>query len=1431
MKKKQFLAVLIIGCLFLMTSPFLLAENHLLDEADDVLEEVLTVDYEEIENNKEETIVEMEEGLEEVALIKSDTEVEEVDEIEEVISVEEGNNLEEIVAEESDIEALTESVVFEEASEVEEIEMHDEDAYYQEAIKNVIKTYDEAYLNLKNSHLEQSVIDHMAEHNQVIEFDYAYGERSFNENSGMYIHQFDVMTIYDGTSPFDNNDYAGNDSNVSNKIIRSYDQIVYRTSFSIMPHNLLEVITKGKLYFKATLSVAPSIATFNINAMQWLMNPVLNTYDTYSELEGFIEIENRVVAPKVGVLNWVVDVFGAVNQTVIPSPTFLMGVDSQTFMSTSGESVIVSAKPSVNARIHYEGMQNQYPIFGILLESVAHDAHKNKKGLEPLDEKRCLHFKMHMEDHFEMLGIYRNEDAYNAILNQNYISKLLPNTQSGVIRHDNVLNAGQLTVSGKDITVCNFDSSFKHKVTHNATSVFNTNQLDYGEDRFPFGGYYVILNRFENIQNGKLYELQLSGLEGYAYSGEKITESNLEDNKASFTLSTKKMGGSGSAGGPAQFLNITVINESTDEKYSLITNDASRNLPPDYEVYAGELVQVSQNAMMYKSQSRSYIKTHIGFIKFDTRVFETLPKSHVYGKPSFNAFPKNQKFAYVCKKNKTGWLNEEEMYNTHIQDILNSDLYELKEDVNDCTVIGFLAESEFILPSYEFTVSGIGTYPAIKVKKEALLDEKHQLLESHNPQRVGVILAELEAIDMDGNHYTRYNVYGGMGDSLDMYRDYQHIKLGLVKAVYDQNGKKVSPTKSNASGNPGGNWENAASLVGGSFFVKNYNTYVHLNIHKDTEEQSHLNTFNLDANQKEISLALEGGAFVSKSVALKDHFTMKLKIPEGVLPAVQSDDIIKKWDIVFACEKCLHPISVQEENNEIVFSVKDYPISEKLPTITLKGTFSEQLENNTDLLFEASIVSQNIPNINQGTLGVKIIRMSGATLQKRSHHLYRMGEMAQFTLYFKNDSLVHETGERIEAIIYDVIETSEQYEFLQPTLEVFFKGLEKPSLIFYYTDQVVPFRADTMDFETLGFQKAVLPLYLKNDSIYVSDQSIAEIFKQNTIKSFGFKITDVEHGSTLKMDYQAHIKEDVSIVNNAYLNVRKDVQKWVQSNAVSHYFESKKLVEVNGHTIEKDVPLITIGDILTYQIQYYLPEKSITIVDEIPSGTTLHDSHSGIYDELTHSVIYKDDIPDKNELKCVYLSVRVVEDTFDFIENEATLYIEEQPPIKTNKIRIPLLKLQINKESDTENQTVYDGDKIGYRIKVTNKSVETVKNILVDDLLDKNVQFISCEKCQYSNQKHEVQFVIDELSSNETITFELYVQVKRTKSDVIENGATLSKGNFHLKSNIVKHFIAEKPVYQPVYPVVETDVKSFYMHNLIILIGAISVFFIIRHTD
>lgn len=78
--------------------------------------------------------------------------------------------------------------------------------------------------------------------------------------------------IVTGSAPFDNNDDAGNDSSATNKVVRTYDIVSYKTMFYTGMHPNAEYpagYKRGRLYFQYYLPVSKEQAQFEPDTMMW----------------------------------------------------------------------------------------------------------------------------------------------------------------------------------------------------------------------------------------------------------------------------------------------------------------------------------------------------------------------------------------------------------------------------------------------------------------------------------------------------------------------------------------------------------------------------------------------------------------------------------------------------------------------------------------------------------------------------------------------------------------------------------------------------------------------------------------------------------------------------------------------------------------------------------------------------------------------------------------------------------------------------------------------------------------------------------------------------------------------------------------------------------------------------------------------------------
>ncbi len=897
-----------------------------------------------------------------------------------------------------------------------------------------------------------------------------------NINTKASINNFELSSVYDGTALFDTNDEPGNDSSSQNKIVRSFDKVVYRTSYSTISDDNLNPIHEGTFTFKAVLPVSSDIAQWDTNAMWWMENIVITTDENSSTIEGNINIKNQVVAPRVGTINWVIMVNEAKNNTPIPAPTFTMGIND-TRLETKGEDLVVSAKPFVNAKIFYEGEFKEKPTFSLMLELLSNLPGKGKKGLEVLDSNSNIKLQISLNYDQKLLMYKNNSNEAISGYDESIVGRKIPIDDAGkqlITLFNKVYNGGDVSIvqngNTLDVEISNFAFD---KLTNKVTNISSKNNEllgeDFNDDSYPFGAYVFSVEKPKPTDSKQIFEAKIISLNAKSLGQESLSDYIESDNKATYLLGVPEGGGPGTSGGPVQRIQAVVVNPTTKQAFTLIGNDASRNIPPDYTVYPGELVRITQDTMMYKGVHRAYIETYWGLIKFDTNIFEALKDEEEYSSSVPCAQPAQKEFYWVAKTDKTGWIDEQEMYNAHISNVRNKNGYELFKTANEAidsgyVVVGFLSKSMYVNPNYVFDTAGPGTYPALRVKADAILDPKTKAYnENNNPNRVGIILGELEGIDFNNNSFLRQNVYGSLGDELDMYRDHKFINLGFIKATYDINGNIVSPSRSNANGNTGGNYTHAPSLVGSSFYVQPYNTYVNKHILQKTNENVEKEVFNLDTNQNKVYFSIEAGTKSQIELKTLDTFTLSEIIPKYLLPINESSSIEEKWGIVYDGdiyqdettngkagiiiknysknatdsktvteilkitnkEKPTYKIieTKDESGNTIItWTFENYPASYKLPAINYVATIDKNVNYGEKINTKTTVYTRFAPKPNVANKGIVPVRIGGATIEKNA--LFPLRDETTpigFNITFRNNDIFSDNNTSIDCISLDVL--------------------------------------------------------------------------------------------------------------------------------------------------------------------------------------------------------------------------------------------------------------------------------------------------------------------------------------------------------------------------------------------------------------------------
>ncbi|MDQ0360780.1 DUF7927 domain-containing protein [Breznakia pachnodae] len=173
-----------------------------------------------------------------------------------------------------------------------------------------------------------------------------------------YVSSIEVNTVRDGTSGWDADDTAGNDSNGSNGIVRSFDKIGYTIDANIQIRTTsgYTSFTSGYVYFQVTLPYTSDIAEFSLDDMKWIVDPVVTVVDGKQVLTGkryFSAAPGETVFPGTRQLPFEIQVNGAAHGDLI-EPTFEVWMEGNTesdYKSLKADPVKVSAAPNYNIQI------------------------------------------------------------------------------------------------------------------------------------------------------------------------------------------------------------------------------------------------------------------------------------------------------------------------------------------------------------------------------------------------------------------------------------------------------------------------------------------------------------------------------------------------------------------------------------------------------------------------------------------------------------------------------------------------------------------------------------------------------------------------------------------------------------------------------------------------------------------------------------------------------------------------------------------------------------------------------------------------------------------------------------------------------------------------------------------------------------------------
>ncbi|MCD8347916.1 MAG: Cna B-type domain-containing protein [Lachnospiraceae bacterium] len=203
-----------------------------------------------------------------------------------------------------------------------------------------------------------------------------------NENKS-YVSGLAVKSLKDGTSPFDSDDEAGNDSGASNHIVRTFDYVNYTLEYTTALMDTSQTVDEAYMIVEFTLDCDPSKAEFNTDTLNWCVDRVITyvyadgttstSWDSSKTVTAQILTGKRYLSqngdsnaiPGAGTLSVGIYVKAAQNGDVLqPAFTVWMeGNEESLYRTIQADSVQVSAEPRYNIALVRNGSCNYLGYF------------------------------------------------------------------------------------------------------------------------------------------------------------------------------------------------------------------------------------------------------------------------------------------------------------------------------------------------------------------------------------------------------------------------------------------------------------------------------------------------------------------------------------------------------------------------------------------------------------------------------------------------------------------------------------------------------------------------------------------------------------------------------------------------------------------------------------------------------------------------------------------------------------------------------------------------------------------------------------------------------------------------------------------------------------------------------------------------------------
>ena len=907
---------------------------------------------------------------------------------------------------------------------------------------------------------ENSKVSEAAEASKVSEAPEAAEAAETSDESLCYIQNARIDSVKDGTAPFDKNNEIGNDADDENNIVRSFDYINYNIEYTTGLIDITQTVDSANVRIEAVLNKSMKEAEFNVETLNWCLDRKITyfyedgsastSYDKNKNvvkqvLTGYRRLENTSQVnniPGTGSLTLGVYVKASQNGSMIKPEVSLWieGNSEDRYQKLDMPVTVVSAAPKYNVDLRRSGGMSSLGYYNtdtgtIVSSGDRPDGDSWHKGRLERYSLALQLYNDNAEKGLKGIEFPQGDITYDLVMKSevNGTDTTSSNDFAPVFWDYKINTSARYGTLGRDMQPRGASSHAWYGPLCNglyAYDIYNAGKIQMEQDAAKGNVYHVTVKDYEfdyeNLHFPVRYAWSNEGNVNYSANIGNFSCGDVEvlaqfpeavdqDSNVYLDVSVNNFKATSISDNPANKevkeddnrsrTNINLTPSGRISKYQRYLDSRKQCLATIY--YAGDNVaykgdNIYIESFIHGNGDMSWTAFNL-LQKIDDEAIDITGKHSVSYRNTIDNGTLNVLFG--AKKDKTGWVSDQEMQNTREEELV---YFKSVEDLKRAgyTCVAILYEFRNMKTAWVSNATSYATmYMGATVKTDSKAGSVYQT--------VSDLRAWNEYNDTMSFSYNDVP-YNSKDKSYGLVTKDEPI--GNIEGYTKPNDKvysnyiKTSYKDGVMSGHNG--YTNGNSLL-----VIGYKSGVKIDISDKTENASGIVTqksvYDLDNGERTVSYKVSpslktDSANNDTAIAKPDYYTdltVKVDIPKGLA-----------YDTGSAATAPESVVQNKDGSQTVTWLLKNQKVGETLDTFDFTCTIgkagtAEDVRNNESFNVTAGISGkedkreQSAANGNLSSVSMSVIRLASTSISKRAEKpLAETGDDLKYTLYYSNTS-------------------------------------------------------------------------------------------------------------------------------------------------------------------------------------------------------------------------------------------------------------------------------------------------------------------------------------------------------------------------------------------------------------------------------------------